>query len=64
MRIPPPPLLLPPHQVYSYSGDFDGVLGVWRCLGAAGFTPTPKLWGSLLLACSAAGQLEQAGIFW
>ena len=40
------------------------MLGVWRQMRAAGFAPTAKLWGSLLLACSAAGQLEQAGIFW
>lgn len=68
-----PSTLLPPTQptprsrlpqVYSYSGDFEGVLRVWRRLGAAGFAPTAKLWGSLLVACSAAGQLEQAAIFW
>ena len=51
-------------QVFSYCGDFDGVLDVWARMGAAGHAPTPKLWGSLLLACSAAGQLEQAAIFW
>jgi len=50
--------------VHSYAGDFEGVLAVWRLMGAAGFAPTAKLWGSLLVACSAAGQLEQAGIFW
>ena len=50
--------------MHSYAGDFEGVLAVWRLMGAAGFAPTAKLWGSLLVACSAAGQLEQAGIFW
>lgn len=59
----PASLPLPP-QVHSYSGDFEGVLGVWRLMHAAGFAPTAKLWGNLLVACSAAGQLEQAGIFW
>lgn len=54
----------PLRQVHSYAGDFEGVLGVWRRMGAAGFAATAKLWGSLLVACSAAGQLEQAGIFW
>ena len=58
------PITRPLRQVHSYAGDFEGVLGVWRRMGAAGFAPTAKLWGSLLVACSAAGQLEQAGIFW
>jgi hypothetical protein len=51
-------------QVFSYSHEFDRVLGVWQSMEAARFAPTARLWGSLLLACSAAGQLEQAAIFW
>ncbi|PRW57431.1 pentatricopeptide repeat-containing chloroplastic [Chlorella sorokiniana] len=51
-------------KVHSYAGDFEGVLAVWRRMGVTGFAPTAKLWGSLLVACSAAGQLEQASIFW
>jgi hypothetical protein len=50
--------------VFSYSKDFERVLSVWRQMSATGFAPTARLWGSLLLACSAAGQLEQAGIVW
>lgn len=50
--------------MFSYAGDFEGVLDVWRRMHAAAYTPTPKLWGSLLVACSAAGQLEQCHIFW
>lgn len=56
--------LLPTLQVHSYSRDFDGVLAAWRRMAADGFCPTAKLWGSLLVACSAAGQMEQAAIFW
>ena len=58
------PALLPVLQVFSYSHEFDRVLGVWQAMEAARFAPTARLWGSLLLACSAAGQLEQAAIFW
>lgn len=40
------------------------MLAVWKQMQAAGFAPTARLWGSLLMACSAAGQMEQAAIFW
>lgn len=53
-----------PGQVFSYAGAFERVLGVRRMMAEAGFSPTPKLWGSLLLACGSAGQLEQAAILW
>ena len=62
---PPAPACLPAClQVFSYSHEFDRVLGVWQAMEAARFAPTARLWGSLLLACSAAGQLEQAAIYW
>lgn len=51
-------------KVHSYAEDFDGVLRVWGQMADAGFAPTAKLWGSLLVACSAGGQLEQAAIYW
>ncbi len=51
-------------QVFSYAGDLDRVLGVRALMRDARFEATPRIWGSLLVACGAARHLEQAHVLW
>ena len=51
-------------KVRSYAGDFQGVLATRDMMTAAGFEPTPSIWGCLLVACGAAQQHETALMLW
>ena len=51
-------------KTHSYCGDLESALKVREAMQAANFTPTPRIWGSLFLACAGAQQLEMASILW
>lgn len=51
-------------QAFSYAGEFEQALGVRGRMAEEGFEPTPPIWGSLLVACGAAGHLETAAVLW
>lgn len=51
-------------QAFSYGGNFEGVLTVPDRMIFSNFTPTPRIWGSLLVACGTAHQFETALMLW
>jgi pentatricopeptide repeat protein len=51
-------------RVYSYSNQFEKALQVRGMMEDAKFQPTPSVWGSLLIACGNAKQLETAEVIW
>lgn len=51
-------------KALSYADDFEGVLSVRDIMEDRQITPTPGVWGALLVACGAARQHETALMLW
>ncbi|KAL3142638.1 hypothetical protein ABBQ38_002947 [Trebouxia sp. C0009 RCD-2024] len=51
-------------KTLSYAGRVDDALKVQQTMAEADFVPTDTVWGSLMVACGKAGQLESALGLW